>query len=257
MSSPIWTPAALSSEARSLEGECWRLVEAQHRVSTLKLVDTLAEQALLEDLLERTKPTIPPECRGLHYLLATPFRYDAPYPRGSRFRRAGRTPGVYYAAEHVETAVAELAFHRLLFFAESPATPWPQNATEFTAFSVGYAGEGIDLTQSPLSKNRAAWTDPVDYSACQSIADSVRDAGLRVIRSQSARDPDARANIALLSCLAFTSQEPKTRQTWRMRFGSAGVQALSEFPESRLEFSFAAFASDPRIATFARAVAGH
>ena len=43
---------------------------------------------------------------------------DAPYPIGSRFRRAGRTAGVFYAAESPETAVAEMAFYRLLFFAE-------------------------------------------------------------------------------------------------------------------------------------------
>ena len=135
---PIWTPAALSSEARPLQGRCWRLVEAQHRVSTLKLVDSLAEQALLEELLETTKPPVPPECRHLHYLLATPFRYGA-YPKGSRFRRAGLTPGVYYASEAPETAVAEIAFYRLLFFAESPATPWPVNAAEFTAFAVPFA----------------------------------------------------------------------------------------------------------------------
>jgi hypothetical protein len=46
------------------------------------------------------------------------------------------TEGVFYAAEEASAAVAETAFHRLLFFAESPATPWPQNASQFTAFSV-------------------------------------------------------------------------------------------------------------------------
>ena len=81
-------------------------------------MDTLAEQSLLEDLLEGTKPPVPPECRHLHYLLSTPFRYGAPYPKGSRFRRAGFTPSVYYASAKVATAVAEIAFHRLLFFAE-------------------------------------------------------------------------------------------------------------------------------------------
>ncbi len=35
-------------------GACWRLVEAQHRVSTMKLVDTLDEQQHLEEELERT-----------------------------------------------------------------------------------------------------------------------------------------------------------------------------------------------------------
>src|SRR5580704_18780825 len=116
MSSPIWTRVALSSEFRHLEGTCWRLVEAQHRVSTLKLTNTLAEQALLEELIENTKPVIPTECRHLDFLMATPFRYGAAYPMGSRFRRAGRTLGIYYAAEHPSTAVAEMAFYRLLFF---------------------------------------------------------------------------------------------------------------------------------------------
>ena len=119
MSSPIWTPAALRSESRSSHGACWRLVEAQHRVSTMKLVDTLDEQALLEDELEATKPPLPASCVHLDYLLATPFRYGR-YPGNSRFRREGYSPGVFYASEQVETAVAETAFYRLLFFVESP-----------------------------------------------------------------------------------------------------------------------------------------
>src|SRR5690606_19020711 len=131
---------------------CWRLVEAQHKVSTLKLTDTLAEQYLLEELIEETKPVIPPECRHLDFLLATPFRYDAVYPKGSRFRRAGRTPSVFYAAETSSTAVAELAFHRLLFFAESPDTPWPLNPSEYTAFGVDVASDRLlDLSQPPLA----------------------------------------------------------------------------------------------------------
>src|SRR5215211_7035249 len=109
MSSSAWTPAALSSEARPLAGTCWRLVEAQHRVSTLKLVDSVDEQEALEELIQTTKPSLPPDCQHLHYLLATPFRYGAPYPHGSRFRRAGLTEGVFYAAEAPQTAVAEMA----------------------------------------------------------------------------------------------------------------------------------------------------
>ncbi len=227
------------------------MVEAQHRVSTLKLVDTLAEQALLEDLLEKTKPPAPSECRHLHYLLATPFRYGAAYPEGSRFRRAGFTPGVYYASEKVETAIAETAFHRLLFFAESPAIPWPTNALELTAFSVRYAtGRGLDLTKPPLSYDRAAWTDPSDYSRCQALADNAHAAGIQVIRSESARDPGSNANVALLTCLAFGVREPIARQSWHLSMGATGLRALSEFPEMRLEFSPAAFAGDPRLAGF-------
>ena len=52
MSSTTWTQAALASELRPWQGALWRAVEAQHRVATARLVDTLQEQALLEDLLE-------------------------------------------------------------------------------------------------------------------------------------------------------------------------------------------------------------
>ena len=165
MSSSTWTPAALSSDARALAGTCWRLVEAQHHVSTLKLVDSVDEQKLLEDLIEATKPPLPPECRDLHYLLSTPFRYGAVYPTGSRFRRAGMTEGVFYASETPQTAVAEMAFYRLLFFAESPNTPWPSNPAEYTAFSAQYATKkAIDLTKGKYSADRALWMHVTDYT---------------------------------------------------------------------------------------------
>lgn len=125
MSSRTWTPASLSREPRRLTGACWRVVESQVRASTMKLVGTLEEQALLESLVDAAKPPVPTDCRHLHYLLSTPFRYGAPYPTGSRCRCAGPTPGVFYASAAVRTAVAEIAFHRLLFFADSPDTPWP------------------------------------------------------------------------------------------------------------------------------------
>ncbi|WEK50531.1 MAG: RES family NAD+ phosphorylase [Candidatus Kaistia colombiensis] len=249
MSSPIWTRVALSSEFKRFGGSCWRLVEAQHRVSTLKLTDTLAEQALLEDLIEDAKPAIPPECRHLDFLLATPFRYGAIYPYGSRFRRAGRTLGVYYAAEDPRTAVAEMAFYRLLFFAESPATPWPRDAAEYTAFSAEVATERLlDLTEPPLVADADLWTDRVDYQGCQAFADAAREVDAEVIRYQSVRDPARGGNLAILMCRAFGRPVPGERQTWRMRLSASGVQALCEFPRQAVEFPPDAFEADPRIA---------
>ncbi len=249
MSSHTWTAAALSSEAVGFEGKAWRLVEAQHRVSTLKLVDTLDEQALLEDLVEETKPAIPAECRRLDYLLATPFRYGSVYPHGSRFRRAGRTAGVFYASEAVATAVAEMAFWRLLFFAESPDTPWPRDAGEYTAFSAAIrTDKSIDLTRPPLSRDARRWTHFSDYEPCQSLAEAAREAGLELIRYQSVRDPLKRANLAVLSCLAFAKAKIVDRQTWRIRLSASGVQALCEFPRQRIGFDRADLAGDPRLA---------
>jgi hypothetical protein len=249
MPSRTWTPAALSSERRRLSGLCWRVVEAQHVASTMKLVDTLAEQNLLETLLEGTKPPVPAECRDLHYLLATPFRYGAPYPSGSRFRRAGFSPGVFYGSTAAATAVGEAAFHRVLFFADSPGTPWPTVAGEYTVFSVKFrTAAAVDLTRPPLSADRQRWTDVTDYSACQDLADRARDAQVEVLRYASARVADG-VNLAMLTCKAFGARQPEERQTWRIDVGSNGVRAVCGFPEARLEFDRQAFANDPRIAT--------
>jgi hypothetical protein len=252
MSSPIWTPGALRSEARPAAGACWRLVEAQHRVSTMKLVDTLDEQQLLEEELERIKPPGPPECRHLHYLLATPFRYGR-YPGSSRFRREGYSPGVYYASEKVETAVAETVFYRLLFFAESPATPWPRNPLEFTGFEAAFSvAAAIDLTAPPLSRDDKSWTGLADYTACLALADAAREAGIGIIRYRSVRDPDGRANLALLSCTAFARDKPLRYQTWRIALSARGANALCDWPEARLALPLDLFLADPRIAVLRR-----
>src|SRR5690606_35065461 len=93
-----WTPRALESETRRYAGELWRVVEAQHTASTMRLADSIAEQTVLESILEESNP---PPARGtarLHYLLATPFRYRPPI--GSRFR-APHEAGVWYGAEEL------------------------------------------------------------------------------------------------------------------------------------------------------------
>jgi len=248
MSSVISTPAELSSNARPATGRSWRIVEAQHRISTAKLTDTELEQNFLEDLIEESKPNIPPECQHLDFLLATPFRYGAPYPKGSRFRKAGQTPGVFYSSENVQTAIAELSFHRLLFFAESPATKWPTNAGEFTAFAVEYAAaNSIDLTRAPFDNRTTKWMHPTRYDECQELAELARSAEIEVIKYASVRDPRNRLNTALLTCRAFAQTKPGDRQTWRILLGSNGARALCEMPRETIDFDRTAFHNDPRI----------
>jgi len=224
-------------------------VEAQHRISTLKLVDTVEEQATLEDLVQDTKPQLPPECRHLHYLLATPFRYGAAYPTGSRFRRAGLSEGVFYAAEQPHTAVAELVFWRLLFFAESPGTPWPANAAEYTAFSAAYATKrAIDLTRGKHARSKARWMHVTDYAPCQALANQARAVGAEIIRYLSVRDPQGGHNLALLTGRAFSKNRPLVERTWHIRLSEAGAQAVCEQPRTRITFDRQIFAADPRIA---------
>ena len=87
------------------------------------------------------------------------------------------TPGVFYASLQVATAVAEMAFARLRIFAESPGTPWPANAVEHTAFAVRFrTAAAIDLTLPAFEPGAEHWTHPIDYAACQALAETAREA---------------------------------------------------------------------------------
>jgi hypothetical protein len=108
VSSHTWTPRAVASEAVGLRFAVWRAVEGQHVAATVALVDSLAEQHALERLLDERKPPLPQGAARLHYLLFTPFRYRPP-PGGSRFR-GPNDPGVFYGADEVRTACAELGY---------------------------------------------------------------------------------------------------------------------------------------------------
>ncbi len=103
----------------SLSISAWRIVEAQHLTSTRKLVDSLEEQQLLEEMLESNKPPLKKEALDLHYLLATPFRYP-PLKNGPRFgTRFGSS--FWYGSLELNTALAETAFYRFNFLRASLA----------------------------------------------------------------------------------------------------------------------------------------
>src|SRR6478752_10538487 len=132
MSSSIWTRCAGASEIRPLRVSACRAVEAQHQVSTRKLVDSAEEQILLEELIDRAKPPYTTPSR-LHYLLATPFRYP-PLRHGSRFGRRFE-PGIWYGSESRRTAFAEVAYYRMVFL-EGTSADLGLLTTQHTAFSA-------------------------------------------------------------------------------------------------------------------------
>jgi hypothetical protein len=156
---------------------------------------------------------------------------------------------VFYASREPITAMAETAFHRLLFFAESPLTPWPLNPGEFTAFAVGVRTRAaLDLDRAPFDVAREVWVHATDYEPSQRFAEIAREAEVDVLLSPSARDPQHRQNITVLACRAFATPAPVERQTWRLALSSSGARAVSVFSGERAEFDQAAFAADPRIA---------
>lgn len=84
-------------------------------MATMRLVDTREEQLLLEQLLEASKPPLPPEAAGAHYLLFMPFRYVSERP--SRFRR--HELGSWYGADEPTRVQCVVGL--------GGAAPWPND----------------------------------------------------------------------------------------------------------------------------------
>ncbi|MDP2286108.1 MAG: RES family NAD+ phosphorylase, partial [Pseudohongiella sp.] len=110
----IWQLCNGAEQIRPVAGTLFRLIENQEQVATLSYVDSLAEQSVLEDLLERSKPPYPNAIDSLHYLFKTPFRYP-PLPWGSRFGQRHET-GIFYGGGSVQTTLAEAALYRFVFW---------------------------------------------------------------------------------------------------------------------------------------------
>lgn len=229
---------------------CWRLVEAQNQLSTRKLVSDLEEYDLLEHELEATKPPIPKECIGLDFLLFSPFRYE-PYPKASRFRDTGISPGVYYAAEDPITAVYEMVFYSLKTFSAAPDAGLPSVLLEKSAITVGIeTASHLDLTTPPYVEHSEGWTNPKDYSACIGLAHVAVKNNVGVIRYESVRDPNKRANLAIFDPLAFCSKTPKQEGTWRVYFDRKKVTLICENPKKKFDIDIKHFYGDEDIKNF-------
>ncbi|MFD0669576.1 RES family NAD+ phosphorylase [Ramlibacter sp. MAHUQ-53] len=211
MTAAGWSKAWLGHAAPARR-ELWRAVEAQHRVATLRLVDDLDEQALLEQLLESSKPPLPPGAGRHHFLLSTPFRYLPPWP--SRFRRPGE-PGAWYGAQERETVAAEVAWWRWRFLEDSQGLREGQVLSELTFFLARFTGRELDLTQSPWRRHRATWRDPADYAGCHALAAAARAHAppVQSIRYESARREGGLCQV-VFDPGALALPRPAPQQTW-------------------------------------------
>ena len=210
----IWNDCMDAVQPALLAGNLVRLVESQEQIATNTLVDNLEEQALLEKMLESSKPRMPRHAAPLHYLLSTPFRYP-PLKHGSRFG-SRHEPGIFYASRELRTVCAETAYYRFVFWS-GMSTPPPRGnlVTEHTAFAASYATErGLCLDKEPFLPHADVLSSPESYVATQILGTIMRETGIEGFRYRSARDPDNGLNIGLYTAAAFTRPEPLWQQRW-------------------------------------------
>jgi hypothetical protein len=215
--SRLWKAEWLDA-ARPHSSELWRGVEAQHVVSTMRLADNAAEQRVLEELLEKSKPALPAGAERRHYLLATPFRYRSPV--ATRFRRP-HDPGVWYGAEELRTACAEVAFWKWRFLMDSEALAKSALQTEHTFFKAKARGRCADLTVAPWKAAARAWTHGSDFRECQALAEAARSRGLAWLRYSAVRTQGFCG--AVLKPEALSVLEPFQQQTWACKTSAAGA----------------------------------
>jgi hypothetical protein len=223
------------SRIGALRLEPWRVVESQHQIATRKLVDSDAEQQLLEQLIDSAKP---PERapRGLHYLLFTPFRYP-PLRHGSRF--GGRHErGIWYGSELQRTVFAEVAYYRLLFL-DGTAADLGLLQTELTAFRASVrTAAGVDLTAPPFAEHRNILASPNSYAESQQLGTAMRSAGVEAFRFTSARDVERGVNVGVFAPGAFGRRTPKSLETWHCSATRTAVDLTRRDYFARAHFRF-------------------
>ncbi len=235
MSFSIWTRCAGDSELKPLYLSPWRVVEAQHQVSTRKLVDSSEEQSLLEELIETVKPVDNAGGR-LHYLLFTPFRYP-PLRHGSRFGTR-RERGIWYGSLDRQTAFAEVAYYRMVFLEGSEAdlgtVETPLNA--FTA-SVR-TSRGIDLIAPPFDAFHRAIASPTSYSSSQPLGTAMRGAGVEAFKYLSARDAEEGVNVGVFTPSVFGRAKPKSFETWHCAASRGRIEVMQADYFKRNRYAF-------------------
>ena len=122
---------------------------------------------------------------------------------------------MFYGADEIRTACAELGYWRWRHLLDVPALP-AMPVKPQTVFSVRVAAIAIDLRVNPFVAQRPRFVDPSDYGACQALARVAREAAVGAIRYESVRDPQHGGACAVLTPAAFASRRPGVAQTWML-----------------------------------------
>lgn len=194
-------------------GRVKRFVETQEVAATMKLVDDLDEQYLLEQMLDEVKPRYRADTEHMHYLLKTPFRYP-PLKYGSRFGTR-LLPSFFYASENEHTVLAEVAYYRFVFFHHLQVPYQHPVQSQHMMFSLQInTSQCADLSSGHFDPVKVALISVDSYQFCQTVGQYLQlEQQVAVIRYCSARS-DEGINIAIAMPQAITSKEPESCQNW-------------------------------------------
>jgi len=224
----IWQQCAGERQIKPLSGSVYRIVENQQPIANSSIVDTLAEQSVLEEMLKvsvmgsknNVENKNPKTC---HYLLSAPFR-EPPLKHGSRFGTR-QYPSIFYGASELKGALTEHAYYRFIF-ASSITGPWPSETllSSHTVFSVKYHTPlGIKLNSPPFNTFERDLTNPTKYTASQLIGLDMRNGQVEMFTYTSARDNRYEC-VGIFTPQVFTSSHPERVESWLCELTPTSVQ---------------------------------
>lgn len=235
-----WSACLDEATPGVVAGTLLRLVESQAQVATARLVSTLDRQGLLEEMLELSKPPLPPQAGQLHYLLAAPFRYP-PLKHGSRFGRR-HEPSLFYGALETSTLLAEAAYYRFVFWQGMTLPPPRRLLTQHTLFAATYrADPGLRLQAPPFAAHRDRLADPADYGQSQELGARMRERGVAGFEYVSARDPAGGINVALFTPTAFDARAPLFQEAWSCETDARRVAFRAHYGKAWFDFPIEPF----------------
>jgi hypothetical protein len=237
----IWESCQGPQQLKTIMHRPWRVVESQHLSSSRDLVDNKVEHDLLEDMLEASKPAI---VHHSHYLIFTAFRYP-PLKYGSRFATSIE-PSLWYGSLELETALAEVAYYRLKFFADTSAN-LAYVEIPMTAFQTFIqTNKGINLCAQPFDRFRSNISHQEDYGVSQKLGADMRAAGVKAFLFYSARSLRLGKNIGIFYPDIFLKRKGEdvfSMQSWRcvsnqnlIEFSRCDFTKIQTFSFSRTDF---------------------
>lgn len=207
-----WQSVVSKARSRTMMGRLKRMVESQEQVVTVKLVDSLEEQEVLENLLDDSKPSRAPG-RKLDYLLSTPWRYP-PLPWGSRFGRRFE-PSLFYGSLSQTALLAEVAFYRWTFLLGMKKPFDDRVISQHTEFEANYKGtKAYDLTAAPFGAHEKTLRHKSRYQPCQVLGSVLREKQADLIVYRCARTDRSERNVALYKPSALVSRKHLAAAPW-------------------------------------------
>lgn len=231
----------LSALSIEYKGVVYRVVESQEKVATMNLVDTLDEQALLEELIEESKPSLQ-AMKHRHYLIKTPFRYP-PLKHGSRFGSRFE-PSIFYAGQTLKSAICESAFYSFYFMSRCTQPYENTIINHKTSFSVDVQdNKHIALTEISDLEITAKLTHKSDYQFTQAIGKQMRDKGISSFSFLSARC-EKEVNIGIFEIDSIIG-EPKNYLNWEVKQTAINILFYCQMnPNLSLSFDIENFLID-------------